>query len=124
MRQPGAVIIGLMLHEDLGLVLEAAKGRGMDNAVPVARIAGASAALALRIEAATGLFGPRGIGRMRPRRGHDRPQQLPGRTWVRPRTGGVGFSHRRHYIEGAPETAREPCPSPFPTAPPGGSRRS
>ena len=36
MGQPGAVIIALMLHKDLGLVLEAAEGAGMDDAVAVA----------------------------------------------------------------------------------------
>lgn len=34
--QAGAEEVTLVIHEDLGLVLEPAEGRGMDDAVPVA----------------------------------------------------------------------------------------
>jgi hypothetical protein len=33
--QAGAVVIALMVHKNLGFVLQAAKGGGMDNAVAV-----------------------------------------------------------------------------------------
>ncbi len=36
MGQTGAVIVAFVLHEDLGLVLQPAKGRGMDDTVPIA----------------------------------------------------------------------------------------
>ncbi len=35
-RQPGAVMVALVIDEDLGLVLEAAEGGAMDDAVAVA----------------------------------------------------------------------------------------
>ena len=35
MRQPGAVMVALVEHEDLGLVLQAAEGSGMDDAVAI-----------------------------------------------------------------------------------------
>jgi hypothetical protein len=35
MGEPGAVIISFMVDEDLGLVLEAAKGGAVDNAVAI-----------------------------------------------------------------------------------------
>ena len=41
MGEARAVIIALVLDEDLGLVLEAAEGGGMDDAVAVALVTGA-----------------------------------------------------------------------------------
>ena len=54
MGQPGAVIIALMLHKDLGLVLEAAEGDGMDDAVAVAAVAGAGGAFGFRDKSGPG----------------------------------------------------------------------
>ncbi len=65
MGEPRAVIIAFMLHEDLRLVLEPAKGRGMDDAVAVALIAGARRAFRLGIEAAAAGGRHGRIGRMR-----------------------------------------------------------
>ncbi|MNI19250.1 hypothetical protein D3C73_726820 [compost metagenome] len=43
-RQPGAVVVAFMRHEDLGLLLQAAEGGGVDDAVAVAGEGGAGAA--------------------------------------------------------------------------------
>jgi hypothetical protein len=36
--QPGAVEIALVVDKDLGLVLQAPKGTGMDDAVPISTV--------------------------------------------------------------------------------------
>ncbi|MBC6416580.1 MAG: hypothetical protein GDA47_01970 [Rhodospirillales bacterium] len=36
MRQPGSVVVALVVDEDLGLVLQSAKGIGRDNAIAIA----------------------------------------------------------------------------------------
>src|SRR5262245_24254067 len=60
MRQPCAVIVALVLDEHLCLVLEPPEGRGMDDAIPVALIAGAGWAFFLGPEAAAAVRGTRG----------------------------------------------------------------
>src|SRR3546814_4453027 len=40
MRQPGTIMVALGCDEDLGLVLESAKGRRMDDPIPIALEAG------------------------------------------------------------------------------------
>ncbi len=55
MGQPGAEIIAFMFHEDLRLVLEPPKGRGMDDPVTVALKGRAKGAFVLRHAAAAGL---------------------------------------------------------------------
>src|SRR3984957_19200113 len=104
MGQPGAVIVAFMLHKDLGLVLEAAKSAGMDDAVAVARIAGSGGAFGFRIEAAPAFLRPGGITGARAGRADHRPQKTAGRRGV----GGVGFGHARDYIECVPRTASVP----------------
>src|SRR4030095_7193997 len=73
-RQPGAVIVALVLDEHLGLVLEAAECRRVDDAIPVTLIAGPGGAFFLGKEAATALGWVCGIAR--PFRGlEQRPQK-------------------------------------------------
>src|SRR5262245_16709335 len=55
MREPRAVVIPFVLHEDLRLVLEPAERRGVDDAVAVALIAGPGRALFLRVVSAPAL---------------------------------------------------------------------
>src|SRR5688572_25282976 len=105
MGQPGAVIVAFMLHKDLGLVFEAAKGAGMDNAITVAAVAAARGAFGLGIKAPPAGPRPRGIAGMRPRRADNRAQQ-PARGRFLRRIRGVGFGHAEDYIETAPRTAR------------------
>src|SRR6478752_422210 len=50
--EPGAVVVALVEYEHLGLVLEAAKGRRMDDAIAVAAEGAAAFARRLRIEPA------------------------------------------------------------------------
>jgi hypothetical protein len=59
--QPRAEVVALMLHEDLGLVLQPPERRGMDDPVPVALERRAEQAFLLRHAAAAAL---RGIGRV------------------------------------------------------------
>src|SRR5207248_178193 len=55
--QPGAVVVALIEHEDLGLVLEPAERGGMDDSVAIAAEGTAACARRLRIEAAAAQFG-------------------------------------------------------------------
>ena len=52
MRQARAVVVALVVDEDLGLVLEPAEGRAVDDAVAVALVARAQRVLLLRVAAA------------------------------------------------------------------------
>jgi len=52
MGKAGAVMIALVIDEDLGLVLETAKGRGMDDAVAVALEGSTGRRFRLRVQAA------------------------------------------------------------------------
>ena len=63
MGQPGAVMIALMEHEDLGFVLQAAEGGGMDHPVAVAPERAAGLARRLRKQPAAAAIGIAGIGR-------------------------------------------------------------
>ena len=65
MRQPGAVMIALVEHEDLGLVLQAAEGGRMDDAVAIAPEIVAAGARRLRHEPppAQGRVGGKGRAR-------------------------------------------------------------
>ena len=65
MGQPGAVMIALVEHEDLGFVLEAAKRGGMDHAVAIAPEWAAGLARRLRKQppaAAVGIAGKERAG--------------------------------------------------------------
>ncbi len=75
MGQPGAVMVAFMLHENLGLVLEAAEGRGMDDAVAVAAVTGAGEAFGFREKATPAFPGIGGIRRQRRGRQDDVPQK-------------------------------------------------
>ena len=55
--QPGAVVIPLVIDEDLGLVLQTPKRRAVDDPVAVALKGRPSAAFRLRIEAPAALLG-------------------------------------------------------------------
>ena len=66
MRQPGAEMVAFMRHEDLGLVLQPAKGGGMDDAVAVALERRAGRAFHFVEQAATRAGGVAGIGRAGP----------------------------------------------------------
>ena len=57
-RQARAEVIAFMGDENLGLVLQAAEGGGMDDPVAVALEGAAGRAFGLRIKAAAGLVGP------------------------------------------------------------------
>jgi len=70
--QAGAVVVALVLDEDLGLVLEAAEGRGVDDPVAVALERRAVGALGLGMEAPPAGAGPGRIGRQS-RLVHDAP---------------------------------------------------
>ncbi len=59
MGQPRAVIVALVLHEDLGLVLHAAEGGRVDDPVAVALIAGPRRAFRLLEEPSAAFAGPR-----------------------------------------------------------------
>ena len=63
--EPGAVVVALMRDEDLRLVLQAAEGGGVDDAVAVALERRAGRALGLVLEAAARLRGIAGIWRPR-----------------------------------------------------------
>src|SRR3546814_19564300 len=60
--QPRAVVIALVVDEDLGLVLQPPDGAGMDDAVAVALKAGARRALRLGEVAPPATVGPGGEG--------------------------------------------------------------
>jgi hypothetical protein len=62
MGQPVAEVIAIMMQEDLGLVLEPAKGGGMDNPVTVALKFGARRARPGAMETPEGKFGFAGVG--------------------------------------------------------------
>jgi hypothetical protein len=55
--EAGAVEVALVVHEDLGLVLQAAEGGGVHDAVAVALPGGAAGGFGLGVEAAAGGFG-------------------------------------------------------------------
>ena len=61
--QPGAVMIALVEHEDLGLVLQAAEGGGMDDAVAVAAKRRCGLAGRLRMKPPAAFSRIAGIGR-------------------------------------------------------------
>ena len=61
--QAGAKMIALVGDENLGLVLQPAKGGGMDDPVAIALERRAGAAGGLGIEAAAGFLGLHGVGR-------------------------------------------------------------
>src|SRR5215475_8004900 len=79
MRQPGAVVVALMLHEHLRLVLQTAEGGGVNDAVAVALIAGPRGALVLGPKTAAA-FGRMGREPRARRRKELRPQQAAGRV--------------------------------------------
>ena len=62
MGEARAVMIALVMDEDLGLVLQAPEGRGMDDPVPVALENRAHGALRLGPAAAAASVRPAGIG--------------------------------------------------------------
>src|SRR5665213_1446332 len=71
-RQPGAVVVALVIDEDLGLVLQTPEGRRMDDAVAVALERRATRAFWLLTESAAALVWHRGIrGKRRHNRGLD-----------------------------------------------------
>ena len=106
MGQAGAVIIAFMLHKDLGLVLEAAEGGGMDDAVAVAAIAAAGGAFGFPVQPAPAGLGPGGIAGMGSGRADDGAQKVPCRPGSQLVCLGVGFGHGEDYIEPVPQTAR------------------
>ena len=73
--EPGAVVVALVEYEHLSLVLEAAKGRRMDDAIAVAAKGAAAFARGLRIEPAAALPRIARIARAR-RCGFDRHRPL------------------------------------------------
>ena len=64
-RQPGAVMIALVVHEDLSLVDQPAEGRRMNDAIAIALKRRPHRMLRFRMEAPAGLLRPRRIGRER-----------------------------------------------------------
>ncbi len=69
--QAGAVVIALMFDEDLRLVLEATKGRGVDDPVAVALKWRAKGRNALGVEPPAAGLGVAGIGFEHPARPHN-----------------------------------------------------
>ena len=65
MGQPGAVVVSLIIDEDLGLVFQPPEGSGVQDAVLVALVAAAVAVFFFGIQTPAGVFG------MRPVRGDD-----------------------------------------------------
>ena len=65
MGQPGAVMVAFMEHKHLGLVLQAAKGGGMDHPVAIAPERAAGLARRLVEQPAAAAVGVAGIGRAR-----------------------------------------------------------
>ena len=62
MGETGAKIIAFVIDEDLGLVLQAAEGGGVDDAIPVTLKARPRSAFRLGVEAAATFLGLAGIG--------------------------------------------------------------
>ena len=60
--QAGAVVIPLRLEEDLGLVLEAAKGLGVGDPVNIPLEAGANVALRFRVQPTPAVLGEHAVG--------------------------------------------------------------
>src|SRR5260221_6528766 len=69
-RQPGAVMVALVIDEDLCLVLQAAEGGAMDDAVAVALEGRAGRGLGLGMEPPPALGGLAGVRGERGRRPH------------------------------------------------------
>ena len=65
MRQPGAVVVALVEHEDLGLVLQPAERGGMDHPVAIPAERAAGPARRLRKQPPPALVGIAGKGRAR-----------------------------------------------------------
>src|SRR5581483_7666190 len=76
-------ISAFMLHKDLGLVLEAAEGRGMNDPVAVAAITGAGGALMLGEITPLAVRRVGGKRRKRHGRGENRAQKMPEGSRVR-----------------------------------------
>src|SRR5690606_33654088 len=70
--EPRAVVVALVVDEDLGLVLQPPEGAGVDDAVAVALKAGARRALRLGQVATPALLGPAGEDGRRTRLQHGR----------------------------------------------------
>ena len=66
MGQARPVVVALVVHEDLGLVLEPAERRAVDDPVPVALVAGAQRILGLRIASATAARATHPVGSEEP----------------------------------------------------------
>ena len=92
MGQPGAVIVAFVLHEDLGLVLETAKGGRMDDPVAVALVGGAGGAFRLAMEPAAACLGPRRGRRKRSRRLENRAQKTARRQGLADFMGSTAFA--------------------------------
>jgi hypothetical protein len=60
--QARAEVVALVVHEDLGLVLEPTERRGVDDPIPVPLEAGSGGAFRLGVESTAALLRPRGIG--------------------------------------------------------------
>ena len=56
--EPGAVVVALVIHENLGFMLQPPEGGGMDDAVPVALESRARRAFGLREQPSPALLGP------------------------------------------------------------------
>src|SRR6185437_6090259 len=77
MRQPGAVVVALVIDEDLGLVLQAPERGRVNNAVAVALERRPHLMLGLGLKPPTALLRLRRIGRAPGRRNHARPYAGP-----------------------------------------------
>ena len=58
MGEPGAVMVALVIHKNLGFMLQAAEGGGMDDAVPVPLEGRARRAFSLREQPSPALLRP------------------------------------------------------------------
>src|SRR6185437_15896306 len=87
MVQPGAVMVALVIDEDLRLVRKAAEGRGMDDTVAIAAEIVARAAFRLREPAAAARQRIGGERRPRDGGGNGHPEPCP--------AGYVDFAGRR-----------------------------
>jgi hypothetical protein len=63
MRQPGSVQVAFVVDEDLGLVDQSAKRRGMNDSIAVALVFRPVCGRGFRVAAAARVLGMRGIGR-------------------------------------------------------------
>ena len=70
--EPRPVVVALVIHKDLGLVLQAPEGLGVDDPVTVAGEGGAEIWPALGMDPAAGLLGKGGIGSREPLHGRIR----------------------------------------------------